>query len=104
MAPSQQVSFWSVHEHVQPVLDAVGTWPMVGSPAWCALDGDHPAKLAALLDAAQHHALRVETAQQSLADSSHDVSAAADWPAVARGNLRRARAVASGAYISRRSA
>ena len=59
---SQQVSFWSVHEFVQKYLDTAGHYPMAGTPAWCELaDGDRR-KWAALLDFAQHHALRVETA------------------------------------------
>lgn len=81
---SQQVSFWSVHECVAPLLAAVGSWPMLGSPAWCALDNTDPVKIAALFDAAQHWALRVETCQQADADASSDVSAAADWSAIAQ--------------------
>jgi hypothetical protein len=80
---SQQVSFWSVHEHVQPLLDLVGDWPVVGSPAWCALP-DGPAKLAALYDAAQHHALRLELNQEARAQASHAISAAENWGSVAR--------------------
>jgi hypothetical protein len=38
---SQQVSWWSVHEHVLPLLNSVDSWPMVGTPEWCELpDGD----------------------------------------------------------------
>jgi hypothetical protein len=80
---SAQVAWWTVHEFVSPLLEAVGSWPIVGTPAWCALPDDDPAKLAALLDAAQHHALRVETAQQAMAEASHDISAAAHWSAIA---------------------
>jgi organic hydroperoxide reductase OsmC/OhrA len=57
---------------------------MVGTPAWCALDDDDPAKLAALLDAAQHHALRVEIAQEARADASKVIEAAEDWPTISR--------------------
>lgn len=83
---SQQVSWWSVHEYVAPQLAAVASWPMVGTPAWCALDDDDPAKLAALLDAAQHHALRVETAQEARCAASQAISAAEDWDEVSRRN------------------
>jgi hypothetical protein len=93
---SQQVSFWSVHEHVQPVLDEVGSWPMAGTPQWCALDETHPAKTAALLDAARHWALRVETCQEAECEASQAVSAAADWSAIAN-EIRRRREV----YIPR---
>ena len=37
---------------------------------------DDPAKRAAILDAAQHHALRLDTSQQALADAGGDISAA----------------------------
>jgi Protein of unknown function (DUF2742) len=80
----QQVSFWSVHEFISPVLARVGSWPMAGTPEWAALGGDDPRKLAALLDAAQHWALRVETCQEAQCQASRDVSAAADWSAVGR--------------------
>lgn len=98
---SRQVSWWSVHEYVQPVLDRVGIHPMIGTPEWCALPDDDKRKLAAVFDAAQHWALRVETSQQQHADASHEVSAAADWKAIANEITARQRAIASGAYIPR---
>jgi hypothetical protein len=79
----QQVSWWSVHEYVAPLLERAGPWPTLGTPAWCDLDDTDPRKVAALFDAAQHWALRVETCQQQLAEASRDVSAAADWSAIA---------------------
>ena len=91
-----QVSWWSVHEFVAPQLDRVGSWPMVGTPAWCALAAADPVKLAALLDAAQHWALKVETHQEAECEASHDISAAADWADIAN-KLRRRREV----YIPR---
>jgi Protein of unknown function (DUF2742) len=57
---------------------------MVGTPAWCALAEDDPRKQAALFDAAQHWALRMETCQQACCDASHEISNAADWSALAR--------------------
>ncbi|WP_407689364.1 DUF2742 domain-containing protein [Mycobacterium sp. HUMS_1102779] len=80
---SQQVSWWSVHEHVRPFLDRVDSWPLVGSPAWCALP-DGPVKLAALLDAAQHWALRLDSRQEAMSEASKALSAAADWKDVER--------------------
>jgi hypothetical protein len=88
---SAAVSWWSVHEWVTRHLETVGTWPMAGTPQWSALPDDHPAKLAALLDAAQHHALRIETAQEARAQAAQAVSEAADWSAVAAATLRRRR-------------
>jgi hypothetical protein len=87
LAASQQVSWWSVHEYVTTQLDGIDQWPMVGTPAWCLLDDNDPVKLAAVYDAAQHWALRLETSQQAHCDASHDLSDAADWSAIAQ-NLR----------------
>jgi hypothetical protein len=81
---SQQVSWWSVHEFVAAVLERAGSWPLVGSPAWCALDDTDPRKIVALFDAAQHFALRIETCQQARAEASHDISTVADWSGIAR--------------------
>ncbi len=57
---------------------------MVGSPAWCALPDDDPRKIAAVYDAAQHWALRVEGCQQAMADAGSEISAATDWAAASR--------------------
>ena len=81
---SQQTSWWPVHEHVAAFLESVGSSPMVGAPAWCALDDDDPRKLAAIFDAAQHWALRLETCQQAYCETSRAVSGALDWSALAR--------------------
>ena len=81
---SQAVSWWAVHEFVTPRLALVGSWPMVGTPAWSSLPDSHPAKWAALLDAAQHWALRVETAQEAAAAASRVISAAANWSGFAQ--------------------
>jgi hypothetical protein len=89
LTASGAVSWWSVHEHVAPFLERAGGWPMAGTPQWCALPDDDPRKLAALLDAAQHWALRVETGQESMAQASQAISAAADWAAIARRVCRR---------------
>jgi hypothetical protein len=80
---SAAVSWWEVHEWVQPYLDAAGPVPTAGTPQWCGLDDTDPRKLVALLDAAQHWALRMETTQAAMAETSHDISAAADWSAIA---------------------
>jgi hypothetical protein len=81
---SQQVNWSEVNLFVTPLLEQAGSWPMAGTPAWCLLDDDDPVKWAALLDAAQHWALRVETCQRAACEASRDISAAADWSAVAR--------------------
>jgi hypothetical protein len=85
---SRTVDWWSVHQYVEPLLKEVGSWPMVGSLPWQHLPTDDPAKLAAVLDAARHWALRLDCCQEARADASKAVAASADWPAVAR-ELRR---------------
>ncbi|MGF2945832.1 DUF2742 domain-containing protein [Mycobacterium sp. Lab-001] len=84
LTASRAVSWWSVHEFVSAVLNQVDGWPMAGTPAWCSLAHDDPAKWAALLDAAQHHALRLELNQEGRADASKAVSSAVDWPKVSQ--------------------
>ncbi|OBF91066.1 hypothetical protein A5791_15835 [Mycobacterium sp. 852002-51163_SCH5372311] len=86
---SQQVSWWSVHELILPVLNQVNDWPLLGSPAWCSLARDDPRKWAAVLDGGQHHALRIELNQESRAEASKAVSGALDWAALSREILRR---------------
>lgn len=81
---AQAVSWWSVHEFVQRFLDTAGDYPMCGTPAWCLLPDDSREKWAALLDFAQHHALRVETGQEAHAQASHAISEAAGWDRIAR--------------------
>lgn len=98
---SQAVSWWSVHEFITPVLNQANSWPMAGTPAWCSLAHDDPEKWAALLDAAQHWALRVETCQEATCEASRDISAAADWSGIAQEPQRRHKAVADGVYIPR---
>lgn len=81
---ARSVSWLPVHRFITPLLDAVKEWPMVGTPAWCTLAHNDPRKWAALVDGGQHHALRVELAQEARAEASKAISSAADWPAIAR--------------------
>lgn len=96
---SRQVDWWAVHVFVTAVLDQANGYPMAGTPAWCSLAHDDPRKWAALLDAAQHHVLRVETAQTALAEASRDISNGADWSAVS-GSIAQGRGAA---YVARAS-
>lgn len=101
---SQQVSWWAVHEFVVPRLQQAGDWPLVGTPAWCLLETRDPRKWAAVLDAAQHWALRVETCQEHARDAAHAVAGSVDWSALAsqlrdRDDFYRARP-----WLKRRSA
>lgn len=81
---SQQTSWWSVHEFVSVLLDQANGWPLVGTPEWCSLAHDDPQKWAALLDAARHWALRLETCQEARADAGKAVASAVDWAALSR--------------------
>jgi hypothetical protein len=72
--------------------------PNPGTPRWSGLPDAH--KLAALLLRGSKAVLHDEGEQQERAEASKDISAAADWTALAR----RIRAPRGAAYIPRRSA
>jgi hypothetical protein len=71
---------------------------MVGTPTWCAVHDDDPIKLAAIFNAAQHWTLRIETAQEAMAEASHEISGVADWSATAQSKFRHDSAIAYGTY------
>ncbi|OBG75332.1 hypothetical protein A5700_01805 [Mycobacterium sp. E1214] len=75
------MDWWSVHEHVERTAQRLGIhgWPTAGTAEWRELDDRDPAKILAVLDAGQHHALRMEVAQTAMAEASQAISAAADW-------------------------
>lgn len=102
MTGSRQVAWWPAHVFITDLVAAasVGPLPLAGTPAWLELADGDPRKLLALAVAGEHHVLRVETAQQASAAASRSISAAADWPAIAR-TIRAGR---GRAYIPRRSA
>lgn len=89
MTASRQVSWWAVHEFVAPKLEQVGDWPAAGTPEWCALENRNPVKWAAVLDAAQHWALRIDTEQEARAQAAKDIAAGENWAAIATSGLRR---------------
>jgi hypothetical protein len=87
----------AVHLFVKPWLDAAGgAWPAAGTVEWASLPDDDCRKWAAILAAASHHVLRVETAQVAMAAASKSIAGAQDWASVAREIGQR-----SGAYIPR---
>jgi hypothetical protein len=63
---SHQVNWWTVHLYFERLRALLGAqhYPAAGTPAWCRLDDSDPLKLIAVLDYGQHHALRVDTAQE----------------------------------------
>jgi hypothetical protein len=77
---------------------------MAGTPAWCALADDDPAKIAALLDAARHWALHLEINQQAHADVSRAVAAGADWPTIAVQIRNRTQLYAQKPWLKRKTA
>ncbi|OBB79315.1 hypothetical protein A5779_12825 [Mycolicibacterium peregrinum] len=77
--------------------------PLPGTPAWCGMADDDARKLLALVLGGVREALANDTRQEHLADASKKICTAADWTAIARAQLRHARAVTSGAYIPRRA-
>jgi hypothetical protein len=80
---SSAVSWWSVYEFTLPLVESVGHFPTAGTPAWCELADNDPRKIAAVYDAAQHHALRLELNQEAMAQASQAISAAENWKDVA---------------------
>jgi hypothetical protein len=98
---SQQISWWSVHEFVESVLMQVNDWPGLGTPAWCSLTREDPRKWCALLDGAQHHALRMELNQEARAEASRAVSGAVDWTALSREIRTRAEFYAARPWLRR---
>ncbi|WP_136245859.1 DUF2742 domain-containing protein [Mycobacterium intracellulare] len=88
---SRQVSWWETNRFIEVLLAQSnnGPLPWAGTPAWCDLADGDPRKLLALAAAGEHFVLRVEVAQTAQAEASRAVSAAADWPKIARETQRR---------------
>ncbi len=80
---SRQVAWLTVHEFVQPHIEAAGPFPVVGTVAWQLLSGTDPAKWAAVLDAAQHYALRLDIEQETAIAAAQAISQSQDWGSVA---------------------
>lgn len=96
---SQQVSWVTVLEFVQRLGVDPTTVMLAGTPAWSQLPDDHPDKLGAVLAAGVHHALRIDAVQTEMADASREISAAADWSAIAK----QIRAGRGDSYIPRKA-
>jgi Protein of unknown function (DUF2742) len=97
---SQQADWFSVYLFVEPLLARRRSWPAAGTTEWAALADDDPRKMAAVLDAGVHWALRIDATQVALAQAQLDVSEAADWTSLAN-SIYRGR---GSAYIPRRIA
>ena len=81
---SRQIHWPSVSDVVRPVLSRHPDYPMLGTPAWCALHTDDPRAVAAIFAAAEQWALQQWIAQEADAEASHAISSALDWSAVAQ--------------------
>jgi Protein of unknown function (DUF2742) len=79
VSSSQQVNWSEVERWAAPFLDSVGSWPTIGTPEWCSLPMDDRRRWVAVIDAAQHWALRMETCQAAECEASHAISAAAGY-------------------------
>ncbi|MEX3644327.1 DUF2742 domain-containing protein [Mycolicibacterium porcinum] len=102
---SRQVSWFEVYRFADRLATshdvALNHLPLPGTPAWCGMDDTDARKLLALVLGGVREALGNEIHQDAMAEASQAISAAADWTATARAQLRHAHAVASGAYIRR---
>lgn len=83
---SQTVSWWPTHEFITALVSNVNNLPIAGTPAWQALSDNDPAKLIALAVAGEHHVLRVEVAQQNMADASKAIASSPNWRTRPRGS------------------
>ena len=103
---SRQVAWFEVYRYAERLSTSHGVGldhlPLPGTPAWCGMDDDDARKLLALVLGGVREALANEIHQDAMAEASQAISAAADWTAIARAQLRHAHAVASGAYVPRR--
>lgn len=79
MTGSRMVAWFEVYTFVHALLPETGSWPRAGSPSWAALDDDDPRKIAAVLEAGVHWALRIDAAQTEQAEISHDLSTDSEW-------------------------
>jgi hypothetical protein len=77
------VDWWTVHEYVTARIATVD-FPMAGTLDWQRLPERHPEKIAAILSAAEHWALRVQLNQEAMAEASQEISASEDWKALAQ--------------------
>ncbi|TPW98122.1 DUF2742 domain-containing protein [Mycolicibacterium fortuitum] len=104
---SRQVSWFETFKFAERLASShdvgLNHLPLPGTPQWCQMDDTDARKLLALVLGGVREALANEIHQDAMAEASQAISAAADWTAIARAQLRHAHAVASGAYIPRRA-
>lgn len=98
---SQQVSWYEVFRYAERLAAdhgvALDHHLIAGTPQWCGMPDDDARKLLALVLGGVREALANDARQTALAEASHEISAAADWSAVAQ-RIRNGR---GDAYIPR---
>lgn len=104
---SRQVSWFEVYRYAERLATSEGVHtldylPIPGTPAWCGMDDGDARKLLALVLGGVREALTNDAHQSAMSEASQAISAAMDWTAVARSQLRHAHAVSAGVYIPRR--
>lgn len=102
---SRTITWWPVHQVVSQMaekhgFDIVGDpLPYPGTLAWLQLPEEHPARVAALLRAADYAVLRLETEQVMRAEASKAIARSTDWSQISH-SLVKGR---GGAYVPRAS-
>ncbi|MEW5810892.1 MAG: DUF2742 domain-containing protein [Actinomycetota bacterium] len=86
---SQEVNWYLVHLFVEPTLKNVDSWPTAGTVEWHELPDSDPRKIAAVLDAARHWALRLDSCQDDLVDAGEQIAEAAPWSQIANAKRNR---------------
>ena len=81
---SREVDWYEVARFVAPLIERFDSLPVPGSPAWCALSGHDPTKLAACLLVARYWALGASCRQEAQIQASQAISDSADWGAIVR--------------------
>jgi hypothetical protein len=85
-ALSVQVYWFEVWLYMNRIIEGLGVQavPPAGTPAWCGLEDNDPAKLAAALLYAPHWALKIDAGQEAMAGASRDIAGAVDWTRVGK--------------------
>ncbi|WP_406817395.1 DUF2742 domain-containing protein [Mycobacterium sp. M23085] len=105
IAANRQIAWLAVHDYINRQRRRLGaldlSGPPLGTPAWLRLSENDPAKLAAVLNAAEAAAYGISASQTAEADASRAIAAAADWPAIAKANRDRAEFIAAHPWAKR---
>lgn len=102
---SRAVSWSEAHAQLWPLIEAVvvdhGPLPLIGTPRWLDLAPDDPRRIGMIWYAAEQWALHLENHDVAMIEASNSVSAAKDWAAEARLQLRLAQFHAKNPWAAR---